>query len=159
MNCFEKLYTPAGLLSLLEVISGRQAFIVLGEDGVSSPREPGKCLPKGEQKGAACSRGERPPFNTAENLRSPETFSFGPAAEYTWAGKRGHHGNQSTLLSCLIEKEGSSWKIKVEKWACSCVQKCMMLRHGREERSRVETPSVLELEPGLGTWLNRLRHL
>lgn len=53
MNCFEKLYTPAGLLSLLEVISGRLAFITLGGDGALSPQEPGKRLAEGEQRRAA----------------------------------------------------------------------------------------------------------
>lgn len=54
MNCFEKLYIPAGLLSLLEVISGQLAFITLGGDGALSPRELGKCLAEGEQRRVAC---------------------------------------------------------------------------------------------------------
>ena len=51
MNCFEKLYTPAGLLSLLEVISGPPAFIAPGEDGTARPREPGTRLAKGGTEG------------------------------------------------------------------------------------------------------------
>jgi hypothetical protein len=49
MNCFEKFYTPVGLLSLLEVISVRQAFITLGEDGARGNLE--NVWPRGNRKG------------------------------------------------------------------------------------------------------------